>query len=104
MNRSSQWPHSNADAGIAAPGSHAISAAMEATGVRRIVVISASPVGTVAVRPATPLQASDQSIYDLEAVYVADIRGQLEIRILRACEGPTAFDRMLLSQVGEVSA
>lgn len=40
-------PHSNADAGIAAPGTGAVTAAMETTGVRRIVVISASPVGTV---------------------------------------------------------
>lgn len=41
-------PHSNADAGIAAPGTRAIVAAMQATGVRRIVVVSAAPVGTVA--------------------------------------------------------
>jgi uncharacterized protein YbjT (DUF2867 family) len=39
-------PHNNADAGIAAPGTRAIIAAMQATGVRRIVAISASPVGT----------------------------------------------------------
>lgn len=39
-------PHNNADAGIAAPGTRAIVAAMQATGVRRIVAISASPVGT----------------------------------------------------------
>lgn len=41
-------PHSNADAGIAAPGTRAIVAAMQATGVRRIVVVSAAPVSTVA--------------------------------------------------------
>ncbi len=41
-------PHSNADAGIAAPGTRTITAAMRASGVRRIVAISASPVGTVA--------------------------------------------------------
>ena len=41
-------PHSNADAGIAAPGTRSIVAAMQATGVQRIVVISAAPVGTVA--------------------------------------------------------
>ena len=41
-------PHNNADAGIAAPGTQAIITAMRAAGVRRIVVISASPVGTVA--------------------------------------------------------
>jgi putative NADH-flavin reductase len=41
-------PHSNADAGIAAPGTRGIVAAMKATGVRRIVVVSAAPVGTVA--------------------------------------------------------
>jgi putative NADH-flavin reductase len=40
-------PHNNADAGIAAPGTSAIVAAMRATGVRRIVAISAAPVGTV---------------------------------------------------------
>jgi uncharacterized protein YbjT (DUF2867 family) len=40
-------PHSNADAGIAAPGTQAIVAAMQATGVRRIVAVSAAPVGTV---------------------------------------------------------
>jgi len=41
-------PHSNADAGIAAPGTRTIIAAMKATGVRRIVAISAAPVSTVA--------------------------------------------------------
>jgi putative NADH-flavin reductase len=41
-------PHSNADAGIAALGTRSIVAAMQATGVRRIVVVSAAPVGTVA--------------------------------------------------------
>jgi uncharacterized protein YbjT (DUF2867 family) len=39
-------PHSNADAGITAPGTRAIVDAMRATGVRRIVAISASPVAT----------------------------------------------------------
>jgi uncharacterized protein YbjT (DUF2867 family) len=49
-------PHNNSDAGIAAPGTRAIIAAMRATGVRRIVAISAAPVGTVASpgRPAPP--------------------------------------------------
>ena len=41
-------PHSNADAGIAAPGTRSIVDAMQAAGVRRIVVVSAAPVGTVA--------------------------------------------------------
>jgi putative NADH-flavin reductase len=41
-------PHSNADAGIASQGTRPIVAAMKATGVRRIVVVSAAPVGTVA--------------------------------------------------------
>src|SRR5256885_5699212 len=41
-------PRSNADAGIAAQGTAAIVAAMQATHVRRIVVVSAAPVGTVA--------------------------------------------------------
>jgi uncharacterized protein YbjT (DUF2867 family) len=40
-------PRSNADAGIATQGTAAIVAAMQATGVRRIVVVSAAPVGTV---------------------------------------------------------
>jgi putative NADH-flavin reductase len=40
-------PHSNADAGIASRGTRAIVAAMRATNVRRIVVISAAPVSTV---------------------------------------------------------
>ena len=40
-------PHSNADAGIASAGTPAIVAAMQATGVRRIVAVSAAPVGTV---------------------------------------------------------
>lgn len=39
-------PHNNADAGIAAPGTAAVVAAMRATGVRRLVAISASPVAT----------------------------------------------------------
>lgn len=39
-------PHNNADAGIAAPGTRAVTAAMTAAGVRRIVAISAAPVGT----------------------------------------------------------
>ena len=39
-------PHSNADAGIAAPGTAAIVTAMQAAGVRRIVAISAAPVAT----------------------------------------------------------
>jgi putative NADH-flavin reductase len=40
-------PRSNADAGIAARGTAAIVAAMQATHARRIVVVSAAPVGTV---------------------------------------------------------
>lgn len=40
-------PHSNADAGIAAPGTQAIVSAMQTAGVRRIVAVSAAPVGTV---------------------------------------------------------
>ena len=40
-------PHSNSDAGIAATGTRAIVAAMTATGVRRIVAVSAAPVSTV---------------------------------------------------------
>jgi len=41
-------PRSNADAGIVSQGTRAMVAAMQATGVRRIVVVSAAPVGTVA--------------------------------------------------------
>lgn len=40
-------PHSNSDAGIASQGTPAIVAAMNATGVRRIVAVSAAPVGTI---------------------------------------------------------
>jgi len=41
-------PRSASEAGIAAPGTQAIVQAMKATGVRRIVVVSAAPIGTVA--------------------------------------------------------
>src|SRR5215218_11349611 len=40
-------PRSAADAGITAPGTEAVIRAMQATGVRRVVVVSAAPVGTV---------------------------------------------------------
>jgi hypothetical protein len=40
-------PRSAADAGITAPGTKAVVRAMQATGVRRVVVVSAAPVGTV---------------------------------------------------------
>jgi putative NADH-flavin reductase len=49
-------PRSNSDAGIASRGTRAIVAAMKATGVRRIAVVSAAPVSTVpsAARPNPP--------------------------------------------------
>ncbi len=49
-------PHSNADAGIAAVGTRAIVAAMKAAAVRRIVAVSAAPVGIVPTpgRPSPP--------------------------------------------------
>jgi putative NADH-flavin reductase len=49
-------PRSKADAGMTAAATRAILAAMRATGVRRIVVVSAAPVGTVATpgRPTPP--------------------------------------------------
>jgi putative NADH-flavin reductase len=49
-------PASNSSAGIATRGTRAIAAAMHATGVKRLVVISAAPVGTVPSpgRPAPP--------------------------------------------------
>jgi putative NADH-flavin reductase len=40
-------PHSRAEAGIAARGTRSITGAMKAADVRRIVVVSAAPVGTV---------------------------------------------------------
>jgi putative NADH-flavin reductase len=43
-------PHSNSDAGIASQGTRAILAAMRATGVQRIVAVSAAPVSTVPTR------------------------------------------------------
>ena len=49
-------PRSNADAGVAAQGTRVIVAAMRATGVRRIVAVSAAPAGTIATpgRPNPP--------------------------------------------------
>jgi putative NADH-flavin reductase len=49
-------PRSRSDAGIASVGTRAIVRAMQATGVRRIVVVSAAPVATVASpgRPSPP--------------------------------------------------
>ncbi|MBO0817305.1 MAG: NAD(P)H-binding protein [Actinobacteria bacterium] len=49
-------PRSNSDAGIAAQGTRAVVAAMQAAGVRRIVAVSAAPVGVVptASRPSPP--------------------------------------------------
>jgi uncharacterized protein YbjT (DUF2867 family) len=49
-------PRSKADAGIASRGTHAIVAAMQAVGTRRLIVVSAAPVGTVPSpgRPAPP--------------------------------------------------
>lgn len=41
-------PRSKAEYGIASPGTRAIAGAMQAAGVRRLVVVSAAPVGTVA--------------------------------------------------------
>ena len=46
-------PRSNAEAGIATRGTQAITTAMKGTGVRRIVVVSAAPIGT-APSPARP--------------------------------------------------
>ena len=40
-------PRPGKDPGVASRGTHAIMAAMRATGVRRIVVVSAAPIGTV---------------------------------------------------------
>jgi putative NADH-flavin reductase len=40
-------PRSKSDAGVASRGTRAIVAAMQATGARRIVVVSAAPIGTV---------------------------------------------------------
>src|SRR5260370_2931524 len=46
-------PRSRADAGIASRGTRAVAAAMSAAGARRLVVVSAAPIGTVA-SPARP--------------------------------------------------
>jgi uncharacterized protein YbjT (DUF2867 family) len=46
-------PRSNSEAGIATRGTRAITAAMKAAGARRIVVVSAAPIGTVP-SPARP--------------------------------------------------
>jgi putative NADH-flavin reductase len=46
-------PRSNSEAGIATQGTRAIAAAMKAAGARRIVVVSAAPIGTVP-SPARP--------------------------------------------------
>jgi nucleoside-diphosphate-sugar epimerase len=46
-------PRSNSEAGIATRGTRAIAAAMKSTGARRIVVVSAAPIGTVP-SPARP--------------------------------------------------
>ena len=40
-------PRTRADAGVAARGTGAITQAMQAAGVRRIIVVSAAPIGTV---------------------------------------------------------
>jgi uncharacterized protein YbjT (DUF2867 family) len=40
-------PRSNSEAGVASHGTRAIVTAMQATGTRRIVVVSAAPIGTV---------------------------------------------------------
>ena len=58
-------PRSNADAGIASRGTRAIVHAMRATGTRRIVVVSAAPVGTVASpgRPAPPRHDPGDGIF-----------------------------------------
>jgi uncharacterized protein YbjT (DUF2867 family) len=46
-------PRTKADAGVAARGTKAIAQAMQAAGVRRIIVVSAAPIGTVP-SPARP--------------------------------------------------
>ncbi len=49
-------PHSNSDAGIASADTPAVVAVMQAAGVRRVVAVSAAPVGTVPTpsRPSPP--------------------------------------------------
>jgi len=58
-------PASNSSAGIATRGTQAVAAAMDATGVKRLVVISAAPVGTVPSpgRPAPPRHDSGDGFF-----------------------------------------
>ena len=58
-------PASNSSAGIATRGTQAVAAAMDVTGVKRLVVISAAPVGTVPSpgRPAPPRHDSGDGFF-----------------------------------------
>ena len=84
-------PHNNSDAGIAAPGTRAVTAAMAATGVRRIVAISASPVGTQA-SPGRP----DPPRYDPSDGFFMRHVG---VRIARALFGKVYEDLALMEDV-----
>ena len=81
-------PHSNADAGIAAPGTQVIIAAMTAADVRRIVAISAGAVATMATpgRPNPPKHDPGDGF----------IMRHLLIRVARAAFGKVDTDLALM--------
>jgi putative NADH-flavin reductase len=72
-------PRSRADAGITGPGTRAIVEAMKATGVRRIVVVSAAPTGTVAPPGRAPAPRYDPG----DGFFMRHLFSPMIVRILR---------------------
>jgi putative NADH-flavin reductase len=70
-------PHANAEAGVAWRGTQAIVQAMKATDVRRIVVVSAAPVATVASpgRPNPPKLNDKPMTGTYRTAYSRNVRG-----------------------------